>query len=142
MKSSFQIGSLGDIADLNPEQSNKDWAGREISYIDISSVGVGVLKSKPEIMLYEDAPSRARRIVRSGDILISTVRPNRKSIVRLESVPAGTLASTGFAVIRPKLPSDSHFIFSLCIDKRFTKKLSMIMNGAAYPSISGQDILD
>jgi type I restriction enzyme S subunit len=142
MKSNYQMGSIGDIADLNPEQSNKEWQGREIHYIDISSVGVGIIQSNPEIMLYEEAPSRARRVIEAGDILISTVRPNRRSIVRLESVSENTLASTGFAVIRPKISSDSHFIFSICMDNSFTKKLSKVMNGAAYPSVSVQDILD
>jgi type I restriction enzyme, S subunit len=142
MNTRYPTGSLGDIADINPQQSSKKWRGRSIHYIDISSVGTGKFLSEPEKMLYDEAPSRARRVVKEGDILISTVRPNRKSIIRLESVSENTLVSTGFAVIRPKIPSDSHYIFSVCMSEDFTKKLSKLMNGAAYPSVSVEDILD
>ena len=74
-------GSISDIAEINPESTNSSWKGREILYIDISSVGFGTFKSEPEPMLFNEAPSRARRIVRHGDVLISTVRPNRRSMV-------------------------------------------------------------
>ena len=61
MKSKIPIGSISDIALINPETTNSSWKGREIVYIDIGSVDCREFSDKPECMFYEDAPSRARR---------------------------------------------------------------------------------
>jgi type I restriction enzyme, S subunit len=53
------------------ETTDPDFAFR---YIDIGSVGRGVLLDEPELLSFGQAPSRARRVVRAGDTLISTVR--------------------------------------------------------------------
>ena len=133
-------GSISDIAEINPETTNSSWKGREILYIDISSVGFGTFKSEPERILYDEAPSRARRIVRHGDILISTVRPNRRSMVQIMNPLDNTVASTGFALLRPKRIEDSHYLFGIVSNKQFTLELEMLAYGAAYPAVSIEDI--
>jgi hypothetical protein len=70
-----QQGFLRDVADINGA-SVKPVAGGTLRYIDIASVGVGDYEY-PDVIAWEEAPSRARRGVRKGDTIWSTVRPNR-----------------------------------------------------------------
>ena len=139
----WKIGSLSKLSNMfevNPESTNSSFNNQEISYIDIASVGFGFLKSKPERMCYDDAPSRARRVVRQGDILISTVRPKRKSLIYIQKPLANTVASTGFAQLRAKNKNFSYFLLALVTNPQFTLELEMVAYGAAYPAVSTRDI--
>ncbi len=82
-----------------PETTDKDY---QIKYVDISSVksGEGII-SHIEVS-FGKAPSRARRIVRHGDIIVSTVRTYLKSIAKIENPETNLIVSTGFAVIQPR----------------------------------------
>ena len=137
---SSEWGTISDIAVINPEMTDLNWRGRQIAYIDIASIGCGVYNSDPQILLYDDAPSRARRVVKDGDILISTVRPNRRSMVQISKPFDNTVASTGFAVLRPKRIEDSDYLYSLVNNIQFTSELEMLAYGAAYPAVSTDDI--
>ena len=64
---------LGSIADINASSLKKGHEPNEINYIDIASVSTGQI-DKIEHLAYADALSRARRVVKSGDIIWSTVR--------------------------------------------------------------------
>ena len=140
MSSESVWGKISDIAEINPETTNSNWNGREILYIDIASVGCGVFNSEPQLMMYDEAPSRARRVVKHGDVLISTVRPNRRSMIQILNPAENTVASTGFALIRPKRIEDSDYLFGIICNKQFTLELEMLAYGAAYPAVSTDDI--
>src|SRR5690348_11463342 len=73
----------------------------QIEYVEISDVSLvdGMRTSTP--MFFHEAPSRARRKVRNGDILVSTVRTYLKAIATVSDAPDNLIASTGFCVIRP-----------------------------------------
>ena len=66
---------------------------------------MGTIVNEPETMYFKDAPSRARRIVKKGDTIISTVRTYLKAITYIPEVTKNLIVSTGFAVIRPKMIS-------------------------------------
>ena len=67
-----------------PESTNKDY---EISYVDISSVSAIDGISTIEILNFHDAPSRARRITRHGDVIVSTVRTYLAAIAKIDNPP-------------------------------------------------------
>ena len=69
----------------------------EFNYIDIESVN-GSSIEKTQKLTFTDAPSRARRIVQSGDIILSTVRTYLKAIAKVPDIEGNIVASTGFAV--------------------------------------------
>src|SRR3990172_6857127 len=94
----WSIRRLGDIADINALNVRKNSEPDEINYVDIASVSPGRI-NKIEPMPFKNAPGRARRIVNHGDIIWSTVRPNRKSYCLILDPLQNTLVSTGFAVI-------------------------------------------
>lgn len=141
--SGWKIGSLSDLShmfDINPEVIDSSFNNKQINYIDISSIGFGFFKTAPKKINYQEAPSRARRIVRDGDILISTVRPKRKSLIFIHKPQINTVASTGFAQLRAKDSYFSYFLLGLVINPMFTKELEMLAYGAAYPAVSTKDI--
>jgi len=107
-------------------------------YIDIAALDRTSkrITSAPEIR-GGDAPSRARKAVRAGDVLVSTVRPNLNAVAVVPLELDGQIASTGFCVLRadPRLVHN-RYIFYRCITPEFVSHLVGQMRGANYPAVS------
>lgn len=133
----WSIQALETVADVNPESIKPRNAPAEIRYIDIASVSPGKVDAI-KFMPFDEAPSRARRVVRSGDILWSCVRPNRRSHVLVLSPEQDTIASTGFAVLRASKVPYSFLYLSVTTDG-FVDYLVNHATGAAYPAVKQDD---
>ena len=105
-------------------------------YLDISCVGTGHLTAQPERQLFESAPSRARRVLRQGDTVISTVRTYLKAIYYLGEKWPDLIASTGFAVLRPQAPVTPALLGYLLQSDPFIEQVTANSIGVAYPAIS------
>jgi len=130
---------LGNVIKVNPEQARKDYPYDEIEYIDISSVGTGILHEVKQIE-FANAPSRAKRIISNGDTLLATVRPNLRAFWFAKNIKENTIASTGFAVLRANEGSEPRFIYYLVTDQHFTDYLTANAKGAAYPAVDKEII--
>ena len=126
-------GNLSEYASLNPES----WSGTNrpevVAYVDLSNTKWGRIE-KVEKYLWHDAPSRARRIVQSGDTIVGTVRPGNGSFALIGK--GGLTASTGFAVIRPKADFDVQFVWCAATSKENIERLAHLADGGAYPAVS------
>jgi len=130
----WEIVKLGDFITVNERSITKDYSQNEIEYIDIASVSVGRLESTQKYEL-TNAPSRARRLVKHGDTIWSTVRPNRKSYLFISNPKENLVVSTGFAVLTPKtIPSS--FLYFLSTTDKFVNFLVSNAEGSAYPAVS------
>lgn len=112
------------------------------TYLDISSVenGTGNVSYNTRLRGV-DAPSRARRVVQSNDVLLSTVRPNLKAFACLVNPPLDAIASTGFAVLTPKADKiDGRFLWFLPFEGRMINQMTALMGKGAYPSINQTDV--
>ena len=105
-------------------------------YVDIGSVGTGILIQKPQRLRFADAPSRARRIVCDGDTLVSTVRTYLKAIYFVDSQSEDLICSTGFAVLTPRVGTVPKFVSYLARSVAFTDHVTAESVGIAYPSVS------
>lgn len=110
-------------------------------YIDIASVDVttGTIQN-PQELCGEEAPSRARKVVRAYDIIISTCRPTRGAIAVVPESLHGHICSTGFSVIRCKPnvnPFFLHFVLRLESTLEQFRKWS---TGSSYPAILDEDV--
>ncbi len=105
-------------------------------YLDIGSVGTGKLAAPPERFLFRNSPSRARRVVRSGDTIMSTVRTYLKAVWYSNSESSDLIASTGFAVLTPRSSTCPKFVNYLCQSDHFTDRVTANSVGIAYPAIS------
>ncbi|MCI0390293.1 MAG: hypothetical protein MOB07_16205 [Acidobacteria bacterium] len=82
-----------------------------------------------------DAPSRAKFLVRSGDILVSTVRPNRKGIAIVPDGVARAVCSSGFAVLRIDDIAIAYYLRACLLNDIATHQLMRWNTGATYPAI-------
>ena len=130
---------LRDVISINPDSIGKNFTFEKILYTDISSVGTGVADPPAEMSL-SDAPSRARRLVKNGDTILSTVRPNRRSFLYIKNPKENMVVSTGFAVLRAGNKVDSRFLYYLISNQPFTDYLTLYAKGAAYPAVD-EDII-
>lgn len=136
------ISRISDVCIVNAESCNPaDKFEREFVYIDISSVenltGNITLGSPIDIT---GAPSRARRIIKKGDVLLSTVRPNLKAFAHIDFDVTNQIASTGFAVLSPTEKIESKFLYYLIKDDRVVNQMIQRMDKGAYPSINQTDV--
>lgn len=113
----------------------------EIEYVDISSVSLVNGIEKKEAMPFEKAPSRARRKVKDGDIIVSTVRTYLKAIAPISEPPENMVVSTGFAVIRPKENLLSGFAGYLLQSNGFVGDVVANSVGVSYPAINASDLV-
>lgn len=113
-----------------------------IDYIDISGVdNESKTVTGYQTLLFGESPSRARKKVEKGDILVSTVRPNLNAVAILnEDTPNVTIASTGFCVLQCKENTDNRFVFNYCKSKPFIDEMVSQATGASYPAVNEKTI--
>jgi type I restriction enzyme, S subunit len=128
--------TLFSVANVNQETLTSSFDG-EIEYIDISSVTPGRINDTTYYD-FREAPSRARRIVRHGDMIWSCVRPNRRSYAVIWQPPSNLVASTGFAVLTPVAVPTSFLYFATTTDT-YVGYLTNHARGAAYPAVVAGD---
>jgi type I restriction enzyme, S subunit len=118
----------------NPRKS----AEGTITYIDLSSVDRETRSiAEPSLLEAADAPSRARQLVSSGDVLVSTVRPNLNAVAVVPPELDGATASTGFAVLRPKADKlTARYLFHWVKSPGFVADMVRKATGASYPAVS------
>jgi type I restriction enzyme S subunit len=115
------------------------------SYIDLSSVDKDAKKiddQKVPILLGKEAPSRARQIVESSDVLVSTVRPNLNGVALLNGDYRYGTASTGYCILRTKPSLSSKYLFYWVQTKTFVADMVKKATGANYPAVSDRIIKD
>ena len=123
---------------IEPTKLYKDFA----TYIDISAVENETGKiNVPEQTDVNTLPSRARRVAKINDILLSTVRPNLKAFAYLNELPKNLIVSTGFAVLSSKKDKiDSKFLYYCLFSNMMLDQMTSMMGKGAYPSINQNDV--
>ena len=137
----WTIRRIDEISDVDPENlpsmTKQDF---KFNYISLEQVDSGRLLSHSEVE-FGAAPSRARRVLRHGDVLMSTVRPNLKAhLLYLEQIP-NAVCSTGFAVLRTKSNvSDPGFIFAQLFGHSVNEQIEENLAGSNYPAINRREV--
>ena len=137
----WKLVRLGDIAKVNEKSLTKKSQPDFIRYIDISSVSTGAFDT-PKLLKKDEIPSRAKRILRNNDFIISTVRPNLKQFSFIEEAQENLIASTGFCVISSNNSKLAWYLYSLITSDLFTEYLVKIADGGAYPAFNPKEIED
>lgn len=129
----WKVTRLKDMADVNRRSIKKEYPYSRIEYADISSVSEGALYQTNHYELTE-APSRAKRLVQTGDTIWSCVRPNRKAYLFIDDPADNLVVSTGFAVLSPKTIPPS-YLHQWVTTQAFVNYLTTYATGAAYPAV-------
>ena len=142
IKQTWEIKKIGDLCFVNRDtiEPQKVYGETEFGYIDISSVenGTGIIE-RTHFIRGINAPSRARRAFKYGDILMSTVRPNLKAFGYVNFDSDKYVASTGFAVLSPKDISGKYLYYMLFQDYIGNQFVDLMGKGM-YPSINADDV--
>ena len=140
----WRLVPLGDVCESATGQRNP---GKEpektFIYVDISSVDNDQKRIvEPKRLLGIDAPSRARKVIRQGDVIISTTRPNLNAVALVPGELDNQICSTGFCVLRPVSSLiDSAFLFGFVRTEAFVSSLSDLVKGALYPAVTDRQVL-
>lgn len=119
----------------------KKGCSRDITYLDISSVDSKTGLTFPTTLPAGEAPSRASYIVRPGDVLVSTVRPDRNVVALVtDAIGDNAVASNGFCVLRPR-NIQPEVLFAYCKTQAFKKMLSRHATASMYPTVTDKDVL-
>jgi type I restriction enzyme S subunit len=133
----WEIAPLKHLASINarvlPESTDENYT---FKYCDISSVGTGRLTGEPETLRFGQAPSRARRILKKGDTILSTVRTYLKAVYYVADEVEDWIASTGFAALTPKKEIHPPFLGLLIQSGNFINRVIRESIGVAYPAIA------
>jgi len=138
--SDWEVRHFEDIADID-KNSLKGNTPKEyqFEYVSLSDVDNDIFEIETTTQVFETAPSRARKIVKKGDILMSTVRPNLQGFTLIRNEVKDLVASTGFAVISTTKCNNEflyHYLFGSAISKQFYQ----LLIGSNYPAINSSDV--
>ena len=139
----WQICPLKRVTTFNDDVLSEATDGElELKYVEISDVHADRGVTGSTAYLFQDAPSRARRKVRDGDVLVSTVRTYLRAIAPVFSPPDNLVVSTGFAVIRPahNIVNPGFIGFSLR-SQWFVDHIVARSVGVSYPAINATDLV-
>ncbi len=126
------VRTLGEVAKLSPESWSKLNYPENVEYVDLAHTKRGVIESTQRFP-WKDAPSRAKRVLRSGDTIVGTVRPGNCSYSLVGA--DGLTGSTGFAVLRPLHPRSRELIYLTASAPENIERLAHRADGAAYPAV-------
>ena len=126
----WKIFKLGNLVEINALSITSNFPYQEIDYIDTSSVTNNRFEGLQKLTLSE-APSRAKRIVRDGDTILSTVRPIQRHYGFIRHAQPNTIASTGFAVLTPRNIHPEFLFYYLSQDS-----VTYYLNGIAETTTS------
>ena len=132
------------VADIQKETA--DPSGNPdlpFQYIVISSIDVqtGEIKEVKEIM-GGDAPTRARQVVHTGDVIVSTVRPTRGAVAPISSRMAGFICSTAFTILHPNYKVTSEYLHTALRLSTTLEQFGRRSAGSSYPAILDSDVME
>ena len=111
-----------------------------IEYVDIGSVSLenGIVNT--EQFIFSEAPSRARRLAKAGDTVVSTVRTYLKAISYVNEEHANYVFSTGFAILSPKKDVNAKYLSNFIKSNSFTDQVDDVAKGMSYPAINSTEL--
>lgn len=131
---------LDKISSINSDSLNsKTDPDYEFQYLDLASIIEPKVIGEMKIIKYNDAPSRAKRIVSNNSIVLAMVRPYQKAFAFVE-IGKDIVASTGTAIINMHDANINRFVFHQFFSKKFTRYCEDRMSGTNYPAITPKDI--
>ncbi|HOK57097.1 MAG TPA: restriction endonuclease subunit S [bacterium] len=138
----WKVVRLGEVCEKIEQKNPANEPLKKIVYIDVSSLDNEYFKIvEHKEYLGKEAPTRARKIIKFGDVIFATVRPYLKRIALVPENYNNAYCSTAFCVIRPiKEKLLSGFIFYFLTLDKFVQNVSTNQHGSGYPAITDNHI--
>lgn len=141
MKAGWEVKTLGEVTQKLETVDPRKQPLEPFTYIDVSSVSKQTLAvSKVTKLLGNAAPSRARRMVRTGDTIFATIRPTLKRIAHIGAGHDQAVCSTGYMVLRPISKLEPRFVFYYLQSANFSEAMEGLQKGASYPAVTDAEV--
>ncbi|HAS8250083.1 TPA: restriction endonuclease subunit S [Vibrio vulnificus] len=137
----WNSGVIADIAKLNANSWTKKNRPEQVHYVDLSNTKNGRIETVTSYG-FDEAPSRARRILNSGDTIIGTVRPGNRAFAFIGETEKPLTGSTGFAVLSPKEEFWTSFVYLATTNDDAIDEYARLADGGAYPAIKPEVVAD
>ena len=130
---------LGDFIHQNIENIKSSPINRDFEYLEISRISLSSFEYQTTKVQLGEEPDRAHHILKKGDVVVSTVRPNRNAVAFIKS--DGIVGSSGLVVLRPH-NIEAEYLFAFCKTSYFVNCLMRANKASMYPAVSTGDVLD
>ena len=139
LPANWERSTIGVVVEEKVSQSGPT-AGDEFTYVDISSIDNRTKRIiSPKAIRREEAPSRARQVLETGDVLVSMTRPNLNAVALIASDLDQSIGSTGFDILRSKF-AEPFWLFYAVQTNDFVQAMCRAVQGALYPAVRPHDI--
>jgi len=137
-----EVKRLGEVCESKERRNPTKTPNLSFKYVDISSVDNSLFKIVDhKDYLGRDAPSRARKVIRTNDVIFATTRPYLQSIAMVSAEYDDQICSTGFCVLRATEVVEPKWIFHCVRSRRFMDQILPLMRGSSYPAVTDRDVL-
>ena len=138
----WSVVGLGDVTEKTKQKDPRKTPELRFKYVDVSSISRDALKiAECKLCRGNDAPSRAKKLVKKNDVIFATVRPTLKRLTLIDEEFDGEICSTAFCVLRAmeNILSPAYLFYAIQTNA-FMDELEKIQRGASYPAVTDSDI--
>ena len=133
----WRVERLKSVANINRDVLSEDTpVDYVINYLDIGDVESNGSSFIPTEYTFENAPSRARRLVHDGTVILATVRTYLKAISYIENPVDNLIVSTGFATLDANGKVIPKYLYYLASSELIIQNVVRYSTGVSYPAIA------
>ena len=137
----WEIKKLGEVLLKTETIDPTKNPNKEFAYIDVSSVNKETKEiENATVLLGKDAPSRARKLIRTNDVIFATVRPTHSRVALITEDYNEQVCSTGYFVFRGKEFIHNKYLFYFLLTDEFNKNMGKLQKGASYPAVTDAEV--
>ena len=133
--------TLGEVLQKTETIDPTKKPAEEFIYLDVSSVNKETKEIENATRLFgKDAPSRARKLVKTNDVIFATVRPTHRRVALITEEYNEQVCSTGYFVLRAKIYLSNNFVYYFLLTSSFNKQMEKLQKGASYPAVTDSEV--
>jgi type I restriction enzyme, S subunit len=141
MRAGWAAKKIGDVIEKSGTIDPRKNSAAQFRYVDVSSVSRKSNQIEEVATVYgADAPSRARRLIKSGDVIFATIRPTLQRIAQVPEELDGQVCSTGYFVFRTKPEVNSRYLYYYLFSAEFMDAMESLQSGASYPAVNDSQV--
>jgi len=141
MKQGWETKKLGEVLLKTETIDPTKNPNKEFTYLDVSSVNKETKEiENATVLLGKDAPSRARKLTRTNDVIFATVRPTHSRVALITEDYNEQVCSTGYFVLRGKEFIHNKYLFYFLLTDGFNKNMEKLQKGASYPAVTDAEV--
>jgi len=132
--------SLGEVlSPVSTTDPKRSLGQQTFNYIDLSALEDGRV-TDAQLIVGNEAPSRARQMVQTGDTLFSCVRVYLQNIALLGDGLSNPIASTAYCVMRPSAAINPRYLNYFVRSRRFIEWMIPLQRGNSPPAVLDGDL--